>query len=396
MTTQVLHLSDTHLGYQQYRSEQRRQDFFTAFQQAIDIARGEHPDHDVGPVDAVLHTGDLFDDQRTSFDDIFYCQQTLADLADAGIPFYIIVGDHERRRGVDFVEAYESANLAERLDRDPIELEDIALYGIDAVRDREWETTDFSLTEPSDDSLLRVVTMHEFFSPPEDPYPHAYELEPVIDRFDIDVDGIALGDVHERQSATCNGVRVWYPGSTERNKRDERPDRSVDLLTFEVGAETEFQRERIVLNTRRFVEVEVEFGRGDGFELVEERIADAGPVEGTVTFVDLDGEDNSVTKRQVIEYLRDRDVVKANVDDERATPDFEDDIIEGGADISVDPAIAEAVDELNLSGPAASLERIARDLDTGPTKVEGQAEDLLADLVEDEFEGDRYFQEAQI
>lgn len=395
MTTRVLHVSDTHLGYQQYRSEQRRWDFLTAFQQVIDIATGEHPDHDVGPVDAVLHTGDLFDDQRTSFDDIFYCQQALADLAEADIPFYIIVGDHEQRRGIDFVEAYESAGLAERLEREPTELEDVALYGIDAVRDREWETTDFSLLDPTDESLLRVVAMHEFFTPPEDPYPHAYELEPIIDRFEIDVDAIALGDVHERQSATCDGVRVWYPGSTERNKRDERADRSVDLLTFDVGAETEFQRERVVLDARPFVEVEVEFGRGDGFDLVEERIADAGPVEGTVTFVNLDGEDNSVTKRQVIEYLRDKNVVKANVKDERATPAFEDEIVEGGADISVDPAIVEAVDELNLSGPAASLERVARDLDTGPTKVEGEAEALLADLVEDEFGGDSYFKEGQ-
>ena len=395
MTTRVLHVSDTHLGYQQYRSEQRRRDFFAAFQQVIDIATGQHPDHDVGPVDAVLHTGDLFDDQRTSFDDIFYCQQALAELAEADIPFYIIVGDHEQRRGIDFVEVYESAGLAEQLEREPTELEDVALYGIDAVRDREWETAEFSLAEPTDESLLRVVAMHEFFSPPEDSYPHAYELEPAIDRFEIDIDGIALGDVHERQSANCNGIPVWYPGSTERNKRDERPDRSVDLLTFDVDAETEFQRDRVVLDTRPFVEVEVDFGRGDGFELVEERVADSGPVEGTVTFVDLDGEDNSVTKRQVIEYLRDKNVVKANVTDERATPDFEDEIAEGGADISVDPAIAGAVDELNLSGPAASLERVARDLDTGPTKVEGEAADLLGDLVRDEFEGDSYFEEGQ-
>jgi DNA repair exonuclease SbcCD nuclease subunit len=395
MTTRVLHVSDTHLGYQQYRSEQRRRDFFAAFQQVIDIATGQHPDHDVGPVDAVLHTGDLFDDQRTSFDDIFYCQQALAELAEADIPFYIIVGDHEQRRGIDFVEVYESAGLAERLEREPTELEDVALYGIDAVRDREWETAEFSLAEPTDESLLRVVAMHEFFSPPEDSYPHAYELEPAIDRFGIDIDGVALGDVHERQSANCNGIPVWYPGSTERNKRDERPDRSVDLLTFDVDAETEFQRDRVVLDTRPFVEVEVDFGRGDGFELVEERVADSGPVEGTVTFVDLDGEDNSVTKRQVIEYLRDKNVVKANVTDERATPDFEDEIAEGGADISVDPAIAGAVDELNLSGPAASLERVARDLDTGPTKVEGEAADLLGDLVRDEFEGDSYFEEGQ-
>jgi DNA repair exonuclease SbcCD nuclease subunit len=395
MTTRVLHVSDTHLGYQQYRSEQRRRDFFAAFQQVIDIATGQHPDHDVGPVDAVLHTGDLFDDQRTSFDDIFYCQQALAELAETDIPFYIIVGDHEQRRGIDFVEVYESAGLAERLEREPTELEDVALYGIDAVRDREWETTEFSLAEPTDESLLRVVAMHEFFSPPEDSYPHAYELEPAIDRFGIDIDGVALGDVHERQSANCNGIPVWYPGSTERNKRDERPDRSVDLLTFDVDAETEFQRDRVVLDTRPFVEVEVDFGRGDGFELVEERVADSGPVEGTVTFVDLDGEDNSVTKRQVIEYLRDKNVVKANVTDERATPDFEDEIAEGGADISVDPAIAGAVDELNLSGPAASLERVARDLDTGPTKVEGEAADLLGDLVRDEFEGDSYFEEGQ-
>jgi len=62
MTTRILHVSDTPIGYQQYRNTTRREDFFEAFEQTIDIARGEHPNHDNEPVDAVLHTGDLFDD----------------------------------------------------------------------------------------------------------------------------------------------------------------------------------------------------------------------------------------------------------------------------------------------------------------------------------------------
>ena len=51
------HIGDTHLGYRQYNLEQREQDFYDAFNRAIDRIIEEK-------VDFVIHSGDLFNDGR--------------------------------------------------------------------------------------------------------------------------------------------------------------------------------------------------------------------------------------------------------------------------------------------------------------------------------------------
>ena len=55
--TRVLHTGDTHIGYQQYHSPERRADFLSAFETVIDDAVEMD-------VDAVVHAGDLFHDRR--------------------------------------------------------------------------------------------------------------------------------------------------------------------------------------------------------------------------------------------------------------------------------------------------------------------------------------------
>jgi DNA repair exonuclease SbcCD nuclease subunit len=55
--TRIFHTADTHLGYRQYHSEVRRQDFFKAFEVVIQDAFDMQ-------VDAVVHVGDLFDSRN--------------------------------------------------------------------------------------------------------------------------------------------------------------------------------------------------------------------------------------------------------------------------------------------------------------------------------------------
>ena len=54
-----LHVTDTHLGYNQYGLEERGQDFFDVFKEAVDIAIENE-------VDFILHTGDFFHTSRPS------------------------------------------------------------------------------------------------------------------------------------------------------------------------------------------------------------------------------------------------------------------------------------------------------------------------------------------
>ena len=104
--TKILHVSDTHLGKRQYRSDERREDYADAFEHTIQIAIEEE-------VDAVLHTGDLFDNKNPSLGTQIRCAQLINRLEeDVGspIPFLTIVGNHERKRDHQFVDYIELSN----------------------------------------------------------------------------------------------------------------------------------------------------------------------------------------------------------------------------------------------------------------------------------------------
>ena len=393
MTTKILHVSDTHIGYQQYRNATRREDYLDAFEQALQIARGEHPAHDNEPVDAVLHTGDLFDDQLTSFDDVFACHEALCRLRETNIPFYVIVGNHELRRNTDFVDEFALTGDAIRLTRSPTVLNDeVALYGIDSVRDPDWEDADLSL-EPADEGLVRLAAMHQLFSPPIEPIGHEssniIELEPVFDRFGTEVDGVALGDCHERMGDTCRGVPVWYPGATERTGRD-KPQPSVDLLTISPEEGPPIDRERLLLDTREFIEIDIEFGESDTFDLVERRVAEKGPVEDAVVFVDVSGSENGVTKKEILDYLHDREVVYADVTDERVVEAIAGDLddIDTDSEIDVDAELDAAVSELDISDEAREIEEMLRhaDPDLADTRRRANAKDRFRELAAERFE----------
>jgi DNA repair exonuclease SbcCD nuclease subunit len=387
MTTNILHVSDTHIGYQQYRNPTRREDYLDAFEQALQIARGEHPDHDNDPVDAVLHTGDLFDDQLTSFDDVFACHEALRGLREANIPFYVIVGNHELRRNTNFVDEFALTGDAIRLTRSPTILNDeVALYGINSVREPDWDDADFSL-EPADEGLVRLVAMHQLFSPPIDQIDHEasniIDLEPVFDRFGTEIDGVALGDCHERMGDTCRGVPVWYPGATERTGRD-KPQPSVDILTISREEEPPIGRERLLLDTREFIEIDIEFGESDTFNLVERRVAEKGPVEDAVVFVDVSGAENGVTKQEILDYLHDRDVVHADVTDERVVEAIAGDLddIDTESEIDVDAELDAAVGELDIGDEAREIEKMLRhaDPDLADTRRRANAKEQFREL----------------
>lgn len=393
MATRILHVSDTHIGYQQYRNLTRREDFFDAFKQTLAIARGEHPDHDNEPVDAVLHTGDLFDDQLTSFDDVFACHEALRGLRESNIPFYVIVGNHELRRNTDFVDEFVLTGDAIRLTRSPTIINDeVAVYGIDSVRGPDWEDADFSL-EPADEEFVRLLAMHQLFSPPIEQIDHEssniLDLDPVFDRFETGVDGIALGDCHERLGDTCRGVPVWYPGATERTGRD-KPQPSVDLLTIDQDGTPQIDRERLLLDTREFVEIDIEFGESDTFDLVERRVEEKGPVEDAVVFVDVSGAENGVTKQEILDYLHARDVVYADVSDERVVEAIAGNLddIDTESEIDVDVELDTAIGDLDISNEAREIEEMLRhaDPDLAQTRRRANAKERFHELAAEQFE----------
>ena len=82
------HLSDSHLGYRQFGILEREQDFYDVFARNIDkIIEMD--------VDFVIHSGDLFDNNRPSTEALLAFQKALLRLKEAKIPIYAIAGNHD-------------------------------------------------------------------------------------------------------------------------------------------------------------------------------------------------------------------------------------------------------------------------------------------------------------
>ena len=86
-----LHIADIHLGYQQYNSEERLNDFGMAFEKAISygVKRG---------VDAILIAGDLFHKATVEPFPFIQAAEALALARGANIPVIAVEGNHDQAR----------------------------------------------------------------------------------------------------------------------------------------------------------------------------------------------------------------------------------------------------------------------------------------------------------
>lgn len=91
---QILFLSDTHLGFDfpfQPRIKRRRRgdDFFANYHRALEPALN-------GEIDCVIHGGDLLYRSKVPARLVTLAAAPLKDVADAGVPVFLVPGNHER------------------------------------------------------------------------------------------------------------------------------------------------------------------------------------------------------------------------------------------------------------------------------------------------------------
>ena len=85
------HISDTHLGLQQYGLEEREKDIYDSFNQAIDISINDH-------VDFVIFAGDIFHTPNPSGAAILQMANALKKLKHNSIESFFILGEHDISR----------------------------------------------------------------------------------------------------------------------------------------------------------------------------------------------------------------------------------------------------------------------------------------------------------
>lgn len=380
--TRVIHTGDTHIGYAQYHSPVRRQDFLDAFGAVIDDAIDDD-------VDAVIHAGDLFHDRRPELTDLMGTISVLRRLDDAGIPFLAVVGNHESTRGGQWLDLFERLGLATRLDDEPTVVGDTAFYGLDHVPVSRRDDLDYAFA--AHDADYAALVAHGLF----EPFGYAdWDTETVLAESTVDFDAMLLGDNHTPDVAEVADTWVTYPGSTERASASEREGRGYNLVSFDddaAGGDDRVDIRRRALNTRPFVFVSVELREGEGEARVREQVRQHD-LDDAVVLVDVTGDGDPVTPAAIEEFAADEGALIARVTDRRE--------VETDAEVDVsfaDPedAVRERIDEMALSQAALDVDEAVR-ADTIPDsnvretvkrRVEEQIDDLAAFETDDESDG---------
>ncbi|OYR71920.1 DNA double-strand break repair protein Mre11 [Halorubrum ezzemoulense] len=367
--TRVIHTGDTHIGYSQYHSPVRRQDFLDAFEAVVDDAVD-------GGVDAVVHAGDLFHDRRPDLQDLMGTISVLRRLDDAGIPFLAVVGNHESTRGGQWLDLFERLGLATRLGDEPVVVGDTAFYGLDHVPVSRRDDLDYAFADHDADYAALVA--HGLF----EPFGYAdWDTETVLTESDVAFDAMLLGDNHTPDTAEVADTWVTYPGSTERASASEREGRGYNLVVFDAdtaGGDDRVEIRRRALDTRPFVFVSVELREGES--RVRERVREFDLAEAVV-HVEITGEGDPVTPAAVEEFATDEGALIARVVDRREVD------ADGEVDVSfADPedAVRDRLDEMALSTAARDVERAVRE----DTVSDANVRETVKRRVEERLDGD--------
>ena len=126
----ISHISDLHLGYSQFNLEEREEDVYGAFHQAIDISIREG-------AKLVILSGDLFHTPRPCGKAIITLGNALKKLKEKEVPAVFVLGEHDisRLRDVPFAHIYSNLGLAKKLKIDePFIVGNCAVFGADKER----------------------------------------------------------------------------------------------------------------------------------------------------------------------------------------------------------------------------------------------------------------------
>lgn len=358
----ILHTADTHIGTRQYGLEERRADFSLAFQRTVEVAIEEE-------VDAVVHAGDLFDDRYPSAEDLHETLQALDRLGRSGIPFLGVVGNHEKRRGVQWLDLFSQLGLAVHITHEPYELGGARFFGIDYSGRRELELPDMDAGD--DEGKIDVLVCHQMLDRVRsDGELRLDELTGSGARF------VLLGDYHEHQVWRRGDVLVTYPGSTERWSLDERDARALSLIDLEAG-----RLDRRVLSTRRFIYI------GQDDDPLKALEAHRDKLEGAVVCVYV-GRDGAEV-REIEEHARDRGALAVRVIDVREAAPAEESAVEVDLEVeNVDALVSEHLQQMDLSSTTRHIDEIIRDPNMADSNIDPEVSKLLEALAGPEGEGD--------
>jgi len=210
--TQIIHISDTHLGCAQFDSEEREQDVYDAFQEVVDAAVKDK-------VDAVVHSGDIFHYPKPGGRPLVKMGEALKTLSENGIATFFTLGEHDISRitGTPSPYLFHKLGLATYVGTgEPVTLGDLMIIGFNKYRRGEVEDLIEELkaagAKAKGHSGKKLLVLHqglvEF---------HKFAGELTANDLPPEFDYYAFGHLHDNFHRHFDGMKgpVCYPGSLD-------------------------------------------------------------------------------------------------------------------------------------------------------------------------------------
>jgi len=240
------HISDTHLGLQQYGLEEREQDIYDSFNQAIDISIKDH-------VDFVIFAGDIFHTPNPSGAAILQMANALKRLKQNSIESFFILGEHDisRMRATPVPYVYHNLEFSKYVGRgEPVYHKDVMIAGFDKIRKNEISTFEEKFREI--DTLAKqhnghkILVLHQGIT-------EINQLAGELNSSDLpkNFTYYAMGHLHDKSVKQFDqlGGPLAYPGSTEMTTSEGIKDTEKGFFEVDISSK-EAKPNWIKLDTR--------------------------------------------------------------------------------------------------------------------------------------------------
>jgi len=264
------HISDTHLGLQQYGLDEREQDVYDSFNQAIDISIKDH-------VDFVIFAGDIFHTPNPSGTAILQMANGLKRLKQNSIESFFILGEHDKSnmRATPIPYVYHNLEFSKYVGRnEPVYYKDVMIAGFDKIRKHQMSGLEEKFSEL--DSLAkkhnghRILVLHQSIT---EIYPKDIAA---INSSDLpkNFTYYAMGHLHDKSVKQFEqlGGPLAYPGSTEMTSSEEIKETEKGFFEVDISSK-EAKPNWIKLDTRPQFSTKIEEDLDTSISKILEKIS---------------------------------------------------------------------------------------------------------------------------
>ncbi len=256
---QFSHISDTHLGLIQYGLEEREQDIYDSFNQAIDISIKDH-------VDFVLFAGDIFHTPNPNGTAILQMANALKRLKQNTIESFFILGEHDisRIRATPIPYVYHNLEFSKYNGRgEPVYYKNVMIAGLDKVRKNEIEGLEEKFSKldalAQKHSGHKILVLHQGIT-------EVNKFASEINSTDLpkNFTYYAMGHLHDKFLKQFDhlGGPLAYPGSTEMTTSEGIKETQKGFFQVDISSE-EIKSNWIKLDTRPQFSSKIEFEQLD-------------------------------------------------------------------------------------------------------------------------------------